>query len=153
MNTKNTPYTSVRMAKLPIALCYLFATSLWAQTADEIKLLQKSTDRHSLNKFSRQLKKNTLSAKQLQQKAMQKNLTFSGKVNGTCFQLMGFDTLGKPIYYTTYNRDAAIGTGADQLHQLKIYNLEGENITLHEWDGGGSAYFPQRVWWQGYPER
>lgn len=68
---------------------------------------------------------------------MQKNLTFSGKVNGTYFQLMGFDTLGKPIYYTTYNRDAAIGTGADQLHQLKIYNLEGENITLHEWDGGG----------------
>ncbi|MGP1500849.1 MAG: hypothetical protein ACTTJM_03580 [Bergeyella cardium] len=49
---------------------------------------------------------------------------------------MGFDTSGKPIYYSTYNRDAAIGTGAAQLQDLKIYNLEGENITLHEWDGG-----------------
>ena len=45
MDKKMISYTPLRAAKLPIAFCYLFAGSLFAQTVDDVKVLQRSTDR------------------------------------------------------------------------------------------------------------
>ena len=45
---------------------------------------------------------------------------------------------GKPIYYTTYNVDAAISTRTNHLNSggsLGL-NLNGQNMTAYVWDGG-----------------
>ena len=45
---------------------------------------------------------------------------------------------GKPIYYTTFNVDAAESTRTDHLHSggsLGL-NVNGQNMTAHVWDGG-----------------
>ncbi len=47
---------------------------------------------------------------------------------------------GKPIYYTTFNIDAAKSTRADHLHSggsLGL-NLMGQGMTAYVWDGGGT---------------
>ena len=47
---------------------------------------------------------------------------------------------GKPIYYSTYNVDAARSTRADHLNSggsLGL-NLNGQGMTAHVWDGGGT---------------
>jgi subtilisin-like proprotein convertase family protein len=57
---------------------------------------------------------------------------------GSYHELMGVTKEGKPLYYKTYNVDAAISTRANFLHNnggLGL-NIEGQGITAHVWDGG-----------------
>lgn len=53
-------------------------------------------------------------------------------------RLMGFSKSGAPIYYQTYNLDAANSIRTSQLWSggLSELNLNGEGITLNIWDGG-----------------
>lgn len=53
-------------------------------------------------------------------------------------RLMGFSKNGAPIYYQTYNLDAANSIGTSRLWSggLSELNLNGEGITLNVWDGG-----------------
>ena len=53
-------------------------------------------------------------------------------------RLMGFSKSGSPIYYQTYNLDAANSIGTSRLWTggLSELNLNGEGITLNVWDGG-----------------
>ncbi len=57
---------------------------------------------------------------------------------GRFFELMRVSSIGTPIYYTTFNVNAAISTRANFLHNgggLGL-NLEGQNMTAHVWDAG-----------------
>ncbi|MDA3867064.1 MAG: S8 family serine peptidase, partial [Salinivirgaceae bacterium] len=58
--------------------------------------------------------------------------------DGRFIELMKVDKDGNPIYYTTYNANAAISTRATTLHNggLLGLNLEGQGMTAHVWDGG-----------------
>jgi subtilisin-like proprotein convertase family protein len=57
---------------------------------------------------------------------------------GSHHELMGVTKEGKPLYYKTYNVDAAISTRANFLHNnggLGL-NIEGQGMTAHVWDDG-----------------
>jgi len=55
-------------------------------------------------------------------------------------QLMGFSRRGEPIYYQTYNLNAARTINTNRLWTggISELNLNGEGITLNVWDGGSS---------------
>lgn len=60
------------------------------------------------------------------------------KEDGTLLELQFIDEDGTPIYYTTYNDDAAISTRANYLNTgggLGL-DLNGDDLTAHVWDGG-----------------
>ena len=57
---------------------------------------------------------------------------------GSKYELMSVSKEGKPIYYKTFNQEAAISTRANYLHKdggLGL-NLEGQGMTVHVWDEG-----------------
>ena len=58
--------------------------------------------------------------------------------NGSFFELMKVSEEGKPIYYRTFNADAAISTRANTLNSggLLGLNLNGQNMVGHVWDAG-----------------
>ena len=80
--------------KLPIALCYLFATTAFAQNTEEIKEIQQKTEVAKLRLFSGITQKSTLSINALKQKAQKLNIPFEGKTANGIFQLQGFNQKG-----------------------------------------------------------
>jgi subtilisin-like proprotein convertase family protein len=57
---------------------------------------------------------------------------------GSYYELMRISEFGKPIYYKTFNVDAATSTRTNFLHNdggLGL-NIEGQGMTAHIWDGG-----------------
>lgn len=53
-------------------------------------------------------------------------------------ELMYYDAYGLPVFYTTYNVNAAISTAADQIrNRTDPCDLNGEGLTVGIWDGGG----------------
>ncbi len=125
---------------LPIAAGFMLMPSFFfAQTEKQVQLIKKETNLQALQALQKNLKKNTLTTKQLQAKAQEKGLLFSGESNGQHFQLKGFDRkTGRPLYYVTTNVGAALGTGTNKLNSSAgIFNLDGEGMKIHEWDGGG----------------
>jgi hypothetical protein len=55
--------------------------------------------------------------------------------HGSVSELMAIRN-GRPIYYTTLNKNAAISTAANLLHSSSPYNIAGSNVTVGVWDGG-----------------
>ncbi|ARV15776.1 S8 family serine peptidase [Polaribacter sp. SA4-12] len=58
--------------------------------------------------------------------------------NGSSYELMKISKEGAPLYYKTYNVNAAISTRTNYLHNnggLGL-NLEGQGMTAYVWDGG-----------------
>ncbi|MBN2684820.1 MAG: S8 family serine peptidase [Pontiellaceae bacterium] len=43
---------------------------------------------------------------------------------------------GKPIYYTTYNKNAAISTAADLVRDDAAFGVDGSGVIVGVWDGG-----------------
>ena len=125
--------------KLPIALCYLFATTAFAQNAEEIKEIQQKTEVAKLRLFSGITQKSTLSINALKQKAQKLNIPFEGKTANGIFQLQGFNQKGRLIYYITYNAGASSATGANLLNTGGgHYELDGDGMRVFEWDGGAT---------------
>jgi hypothetical protein len=56
---------------------------------------------------------------------------------------------GRPIYYTTHNRDAAVSTAADVVRDTAPYQVSGAGVKVGVWDGGsvyaGHQEFGSRV--------
>ncbi len=50
-------------------------------------------------------------------------------------ELMKFEN-NNPLYYTTYNVDAAISAATDEIRGVSPFNVEGYNIVVGIWDGG-----------------
>ena len=71
--------------------------------------------------------------------AKRRNLAISLTLkDGSYAELQRFDANGTPIYYQTYNVDAARSTRADHLNigGSTGFNLDGQDMTAHVWDGG-----------------
>ncbi|MCX7005491.1 MAG: S8 family serine peptidase [bacterium] len=68
--------------------------------------------------------------------AQQHGLPVRYDVNGVTRELMRLDAAGQPLYYSTFNVNAAISTAADVLRDLPVYGLAGNNVTVGVWDGG-----------------
>ncbi|MBN8460493.1 MAG: S8 family serine peptidase [Verrucomicrobia bacterium] len=57
--------------------------------------------------------------------------------NGRVQEIADFTPQGDPVYFTTYNSNAAISTAAS-LVRVAPYNLSGTGITVGIWDGGSA---------------
>lgn len=70
--------------------------------------------------------------------AKEKGWVIREERDGNLIELMKISKDGTPIYYTTYNKFAAIATRANTLHNggLLGLNVEGQGMTAHVWDGG-----------------
>ena len=88
------------------------------------------------NEFSKRNKQNKKVANAF---AKANNIpTIIEKTDGTYMELQFIADDGTPIYYTTYNADAAVSTRANYLNTgggLGL-NLNGDNLTAHVWDAG-----------------
>lgn len=112
----------------------------FAQTAEQIKKITSSYNFEVLN-----LLKNECMEKEKQDKlaviayALKHNLKTRIELNdGGVAELMQIDTDGTPIYYRTFNVDAARSTRTNYLHtggSLGL-NLMGLNMRTHVWDHG-----------------
>lgn len=133
------PKVRVSRRLLSIVFCVVFAASVMAQNAKEIRAIKQKTETKSLQALNQGLKRNAISLKELIAKANQMGIPFKGSLDGKTFQLQGFDKkTGRPVYYITYNADAAIGLSTDKINSSGgIFELDGEGMILHMWDGEG----------------
>lgn len=124
---------------VPIAVGFMMMPSFFfAQTEEQIKVIKKESNLQALKALQKNFAKKTLSTQQLKAEAKKRGLVFSGESQGRYFQLKGFDKTGRPLYYITSNAGASLGTQTDKLNSTGgILNLDGQDMTVHEWDGGG----------------
>ncbi len=118
---------------------FLGLSSLNAQSKKEISQIRNNYDLVKLESIKERLiEKSTVE----KQKAIEKAKKNGWKTNiktedGRMLELQRVVN-NKPIYYTTFNVDAAESTRTDHLHSggsLGL-NLMGQNMTAHVWDGG-----------------
>ncbi|MGP1500322.1 hypothetical protein [Bergeyella cardium] len=93
------------VSRIFILTLSLFTTYLFSQTEKDILNMKNKTDTTALKKLSENLKKNKMSKEELQRKAKELGIPYSGNANGSYFELQGFDPNGMPIYYTTMSDD------------------------------------------------
>ena len=125
--------------RLFVMLVFSFSLlSATAQTERQIQKIKKEYNLSNLDNLQTQLKqKRTNEKEHAIQMATLKNWPLIIEKEGTYAELQKIVD-GKPIYYTTFNANAAISTRANLLHNgggLGL-NLEGQNMTAHVWDGG-----------------
>lgn len=68
--------------------------------------------------------------------ATKRGFKIRGEERGRQFELFDVDDEGKPVYRITFNREAAISTGASQIRNTGIYDLNGDGWYVGIWDGG-----------------
>ncbi|MEM6722238.1 MAG: S8 family serine peptidase [Bacteroidota bacterium] len=124
-----------------LALGMFFAQSTFAQTNAEKQKLIQSYDQGTLTaietSFQTKAEREKVEAYRI---AAQRGWDVTIKMpNGRFLELQRVVD-GKPIYYTTFNADAARSTRTDHLNSggsLGL-NLNGQNMTAGVWDGGGT---------------
>ena len=115
--------------------------SLFSQTNAERIEIVKNYDLVKLkileNKFN---KEEVILQEQLKKTALKNNwpLKITLLPDGNMKNLIGISNSGKPIYYESYNEDAAVSTRARALNTGGSLGLDvnGENMTAYVWDGG-----------------
>lgn len=121
-----------------LVIFFLFSNTLIAQTKDERNKITSSYNKQKINNLAKKLTKKHLKNRRIAIKyAKENNLPITVKKDGKFLEIQKIEN-GKPIYYTTFNVDAAKSTRTDHLHSggsLGL-NLEGQNMTAHVWDGG-----------------
>ncbi|MXV38010.1 S8 family serine peptidase [Flavobacteriaceae bacterium Ap0902] len=126
--------------KRALFLFSMGSTVLLAQNQKQVAEIKQETKINQLNKLESKLsmynKQEKLRAEQI---AKQKGWEISGQnKDGTYFELMRVAVDGSPIYFITYNKDAARSTRANTLNAGGVLglNLNGEGMYVHVWDGG-----------------
>ncbi|GGG12858.1 hypothetical protein GCM10011344_11920 [Dokdonia pacifica] len=127
----------LRGLSLGLALC---ATQVYAQTPNQIAQITKENNQERLAQLEQQFLQ--VSAQQRQfakQQASQKGIPTQITLdNGGIAELQRILPDGTPIYYSTFNADAAISTRTTHINaggSLGL-NLMGQNMTAYVWDGG-----------------
>ena len=122
---------------LPLALAFS-AVLAHAQTRAQTEAIKKRTNVAQLNMLEAKIKSERPSMATLENTAKRMNLPFRGEYQNMVYQLKDISKTNKlPLYYATQNVGAAQGTGTNKLNSSAgIFNLDGQGMTLHEWDGG-----------------
>ncbi|MBP2834124.1 S8 family serine peptidase [Aquimarina sp. U1-2] len=113
--------------------------SVFAQTPSQKAKIAQQSNVQKLNQLQTDFSKKATLEKKAAVKAAQLNgwqVTMTAQ-DGSFSELQKVDN-GAPIYYTTYNVDAARSTRANHLNaggSLGL-NLDGQNMTAYVWDGG-----------------
>ncbi len=121
------------------ALCFLFAGTLFAQTKLEVSKIKKEYNIQKLKQLEVKLKTKAVFDKTKALEFAQRN-NIQEKITTKDGRLLELQRIidGTPIYYTTFNVDAAISTRTNHLQSggsLGL-NLMGQNMTAYVWDGG-----------------
>ncbi len=117
----------------------LISSTSYGQTQKEREQIINNSNITALKQKSENFKKKYLEQKQEAiDYAIANNLPVRKTLpDGTLLEIQRMLN-GKPVYYTTYNVDAATSTRTNFLHSnggLNL-NLNGQNMTGHVWDGG-----------------
>lgn len=111
-----------------------------AQTAQQRVEIKKLTNVSELKSLGLELSDFNLKEKRKAERiALQRGWEVQGRtLDGAYFELMKVTADGTPIYYQTYNKNAAISTRANTLNSGGLLNLDlnGEGMLVHVWDGG-----------------
>ncbi len=129
-------------AKLLLSAGLLFlGSNAFAQSEEQIQKIRSEYDLVKLQTIQKNLKiKENLQKKEAIRIAQQKGWKTTIKREDGTFMELQRVVNGKPIYYTTFNVDAAKSTRTDHLHSggsLGL-NLMGQGLTANVWDGGGT---------------
>ncbi len=119
----------------------VFASNAFAQSKEQIQKIRSEYDLVKLQTIQKNLQtKENLQKKEAMRIAQQKGWKTTIKREDGTFMELQRVVNGKPIYYTTFNVDAAKSTRTDHLHSggsLGL-NLMGQGMTANVWDGGGT---------------
>lgn len=123
---------------LPAAFVF-FSLNVQAQTKSEIKQIRSKYDLVKLKTIQKTFKSQEDSEKKEALRLAKQN-GWKTTIQTKDGRFMSLERVvnGKPIYYTTYNVDAARSTRTNHLNSggsLGL-NLMGQNMTAHVWDGG-----------------
>ena len=127
--------------KLLLALTLVFSFSLYSQSQNEKKNILKKTNQSYLLSLSEQLNsKFHFDSTSLKQIAEQKKLLLKFEKDSVFSELIGFNNLNQPIYYSTYNKGAGETSRANKLYTgggLGL-SIEGQGMTAGIWDAGSA---------------
>ncbi|MBZ9651909.1 S8 family serine peptidase [Psychroflexus montanilacus] len=126
--------------RLVLILAVLVSFVAHSQTENQKQRITSRYNSSLLNQLSSQFMSESQAHKQgLEVKARRQNLELSLTLdNGSYAELQRIEGDGTPIYYQTYNVDAARSTRTDHLNigGSTGFNLDGQDMTAHVWDGG-----------------
>lgn len=112
----------------------------FSQTEDQKQRITSKYNTSLLNQLSSDFGEVFTSQKQsVLDQAKRRNLEISLTLkDGSYAELQRFDEKGTPIYYQTYNADASRSTRTNHLNinGSTGFNLDGQDMTAHVWDGG-----------------
>jgi len=119
----------------------IFISSIsFSQTEDQKQRITSKYNTSLLNQLSSDFDDVFKAQKQsVLDQAKRRNLEISLTLkDGSYAELQRFDEKGTPIYYQTYNADASRSTRTDHLNigGSTGFNLDGQDMTAHVWDGG-----------------
>ncbi len=112
---------------------------IFSQTKEQREKVVKKTNVDGLKKINIKHQEKFKEKKEVALSlAKEKGWIIREERDGNLIELMKVSKDGTPIYYTTFNKNAAIATRANTLHNggLLGLNLEGQGMTAHVWDGG-----------------
>jgi len=122
-----------------IVSLFIFSENTIGQTKKQSSKITQSYDLSKLNTLQKKLSSKALiEKKQALNMAKLKNWPLIIKEKGSYAELQKVAKNGTPIYYTTFNVNAAKSTRTNFLNNgggLGL-NLEGQNMKAHVWDGG-----------------
>lgn len=125
---------------LSLAFILLFSLYGMAQTKSQKAEITKNYDQVKLAQMAEEFNiQETAELEKALEMAKINNwpLTYTDE-NGTYYALMKVSETNKPIYYKTFNKNAARSTRANFMHNgggLGL-DIEGQNMIAHVWDGG-----------------
>ncbi len=122
-----------------LLILLLFSGLTYSQTASQREQITDSYNKEKLKNLADYFQKRDQAAKEKAiQMAKQKNWPVTYEKDGNYYELMEIAEEGSPLYYQTYNVDAAISTRTNTLHNggLLGLNLEGDDMVAYIWDGG-----------------
>ena len=127
------------LKKLAVFSLLLSANFVFSQTEEQIIEIKKANNTQELKNIE---ESSMLIQVEAKEKALEmaslKGWAITYVEDGSLYELMRVSEDNRPIYYKTFNQDAAISTRVNHLNtggSLGL-ELEGQNMTAYVWDGG-----------------
>jgi len=118
---------------------FLTTFFVFSQTEEQIREIKKANNTEELKYIEESSRQIHLEAKEKAlEMASQKGWAITYVEDGALYELMKVSEDNQPIYYRTFNQNAAISTRVNHLNtggSLGL-ELEGQNMTAYVWDGG-----------------